>query len=154
LKSHAEILIVDYGTHYIGGTRCSPGIAYTGGTASDRTFDPYTDIGPDGCTGQSDAAWRIPLSLQIVPALILGIGMIWYPDSPRWLLMQERDEEAFKALSRLRRHPADHPELVAEALDIKASIIVENTFIREHHAGKTGFQLHMAQVGCRVCYLK
>lgn len=136
---------IDYGTHYIGGTRCAPEIAYTGGTSSARSFDPYTDVGPNGCTGQSDAAWRIPLSLQILPALILGIGMIFYPDSPRWLLMQERDEEAFKALAKLRRHPADHPELVAEALDIKASIIVENTITQEKHPGVTGFKLHIAQ---------
>lgn len=137
---------IDYGTHYIGGTRCAPDIAYTGGTADARIFDPYNDVGPKGCTGQSDASWRTPLSLQIVPALILGIGMIFYPDSPRWLLMQERDEESFNALSKLRRLDADHPALVAEALDIRASIMLENTFIRDHYAGRSGFRLHAAQV--------
>lgn len=142
---------IDYGTHYIGGIRCAPDVPYTGGTASDRTFDPYTDVGPNGCTGQTTAAWRIPLSLQIVPAVILGIGMIFYPDSPRWLLMQERDEEAFKALSKLRRQSTDHPEVVAEVLDIKASIIVENTIMRDAHPGITGFKLHIAQVSLSTC---
>jgi hypothetical protein len=137
---------IDYGTHYIGGTRCAPEIPYTGGTASARTFDPYTDVGPNGCTGQSDAAWRTPLALQILPALILGIGMIFYPDSPRWLLMQERDEYAFKALSKLRRLPADNPALVAEALDIRASIMLENTYVQENYAGLSGLRLHAAQV--------
>jgi hypothetical protein len=60
--------------HYVGGTRCAPEIPYTGGTSDSPTFDPYTDVGPNGCTGQSDASWRIPLALQILPALILGIG--------------------------------------------------------------------------------
>lgn len=141
---------IDYGTHYIGGTRCSPKIAYTGGTASSPSFNPYTDVGPNGCTGQSDAAWRIPLAIQIVPALILGIGMIFYPDSPRWLLMQERDEEAFKTLSKLRRLSSDHQDLVAEVLDIKASVLMENTYVQENHAGKSGFMLHVAQVST-VC---
>jgi hypothetical protein len=37
---------IDYGTHYIGGTRCSPNVPYTGGTTSSPTFDPYKDVGP------------------------------------------------------------------------------------------------------------
>ena len=59
--------------------------------------------------------------------------------------MQERDEEAFRALSKLRRLPADHPSLVAEALDIKASIMLENSFVKEHYAGLSGFKLQAAQ---------
>jgi hypothetical protein len=137
---------IDYGTHYIGGTRCSPNVPYTGGTTSSPTFDPYKDVGPNGCTGQSSASWRIPLALQILPALILGIGMIFYPDTPRWLLLQERDEEAFRALSKLRRLPADHPIIVSEALDIKASILLENTFTRDHYNNASGLKLHAAQV--------
>lgn len=137
---------IDYGTHYVGGTRCSPDIPYTGGTSASPSFDPYTDVGPDGCTGQSSASWRIPLALQILPALILGIGMIFYPDTPRWLLLQERDEEAFRALSKLRRVPADHPNIVSEALDIKASILLENTYTRDHYNGASGLKLHAAQV--------
>lgn len=142
---------IDYGTHYIGGIRCSPEIPYTGGSADARTFDPFADVGPNGCSGQSDAAWRIPLALQILPALILSIGMVFYPDTPRWLLLQERDEEAFKALAKLRRLPADHPGLVAEALDIKASIMLENSFIKENYAGYSGWKLHAAQASypCR-----
>jgi hypothetical protein len=70
------------------------------------------------------------------------------------LLMQERDEEAFKGLSKLRRLPADHPALVAEALDIRASVMLESTFVREHHANLSGFRLHVAQVGILFFQLK
>ncbi|KAI9047372.1 hypothetical protein LZ554_008818 [Drepanopeziza brunnea f. sp. 'monogermtubi'] len=136
---------IDYGTHYIGGTRCAPDIDYTGGTASARTFDPYSDVVLGGCTGQSDASWRIPLALQIFPALVLGIGMLFYPDSPRWLLMKERDEEAISTLARLRRKPSGHPSVIAEALEIKAGILVENTYIRDHFAGLSGCRLQVAQ---------
>ena len=139
---------IDFGTQYIGGARCAPNIPYTGGKAGARTFDPYNDVGPHGCTGESDALWRTPLALQIFPALVLGIAMIFYPDTPRWLLMQERDEDAFRALSNLRRLPADHPTLVAEALDIRASVMLENTFFRDNYAGLSGFRVHVAQVSC------
>jgi len=104
------------------------------------------DVGPNGCTGQSDASWRIPLALQILPALILGFGMIFYPDSPRWLLSQERDAEAFQTLGKLRRLAPDHPNVVAEVLDIKAAIMLENSYVQEHYAGLSGVKLHVAQV--------
>ncbi|QKX63915.1 uncharacterized protein TRUGW13939_11087 [Talaromyces rugulosus] len=138
---------IDYGTNYIGGTHCAPDIPYTGGTASSRTFNPYTDIPASGhCTGQSEASWRLPFSLQIVPALILGIGMIFFPESPRWLLMQERDDEAISSLCRLRRlAERDHPDLVKEFLEIKAQIMLENTFSREKWPGLSGVRLHAAE---------
>lgn len=136
---------IDYGTHYIGGVRCAPDIPYSGGTSANPTFDPYNDVGPDGCTGQSDAAWRIPLCLQILPAFILGIGMLFYPDSPRWLLMQDREEEGIATLARLRRKPADHPSIIAESLEIKATILLENTYIHENYPGMSGLRLDAAQ---------
>ena len=46
---------IDYGTNFIGGTGA----------------------------GQSEAAWRIPLALQLVPAMILGVGVLFMPFSPR-----------------------------------------------------------------------
>lgn len=75
---------LEYGTQYIGGTRCAPDIPYSGGTAAEPTFDPRNDVGPNGCTGQSDASWRVPFALQIFPGLVLGIGMIFFPESPRY----------------------------------------------------------------------
>jgi hypothetical protein len=75
--------------------------------------------------------------------------MIFYPDTPRWLLLQERDEEAFRALSKLRRFPADHPSIVSEALDIKASILLENTYVRDNYNGASGLKLHASQVSPR-----
>ncbi|GLA58055.1 hypothetical protein AtubIFM54640_005859 [Aspergillus tubingensis] len=137
---------IDYGTNYIGGTRCAPNIPYTGGTASSPSFDPYTDIPQDGiCTGQSEASWRLPLAIQIIPALTLGIGMLFFPDSPRWLLMKERDDEALRALSRLRRQSTSNPDLTNEYLEIKASIMLENSFARERFPELSGFRLHAAQ---------
>ncbi|KAE8157354.1 general substrate transporter [Aspergillus tamarii] len=136
---------IDYGTNYIGGTRCAPNTPYTGSTKTTATFNPYTDVPPNGCTGQSEASWRLPFALQILPALILGLGIIFFPDSPRWLAMKEYDDEALAALSKLRRQARDSPALVNEFLEIKASIILENTFARDHFPGLSGFRLHAAQ---------
>ncbi|KNG84466.1 MFS monosaccharide transporter [Aspergillus nomiae NRRL 13137] len=136
---------IDYGTNYIGGTRCAPNTPYTGPVKTTPTFNPYTDVPPGGCTGQSEASWRLPFALQILPALILGLGIIFFPDSPRWLAMKERDDEALTALSKLRRQARDSPALVNEFLEIKASIMLENTFARDHFPGLSGLRLHAAQ---------
>lgn len=72
--------------------------------------------------------------------------MILFPDSPRWLLMKDRDEDALATLGKLRRQPTDDPTLVAEYLEIKASVIVENTFAAQKYAGMSGAKLHAAQV--------
>ncbi|KAL4902105.1 hypothetical protein BDW74DRAFT_67082 [Aspergillus multicolor] len=131
---------IDYGTNYIGGTRCAPNVPYAG-----DSFDPYTDVPEGGCTGQSEASWRLPLAIQIAPAVILGIGMLFFPDSPRWLLMKERDDEALSALSRLRRQAGDSLELRNEYLEIRASIMLENSFVRENFPNFSGIRLHAAQ---------
>ncbi|KAK9860493.1 hypothetical protein MYU51_005465 [Penicillium brevicompactum] len=136
---------IDYGTNYIGGTRCAPDIPYSGGTVAKPAFDPYHDVPVGGCNGQSEASWRFPLALQILPAVILGLGMLFFPDSPRWLLMKERDDESITALAKLRRQARDSPVLLNEYLEIKASIMLENTFARENFPNLSGYKLHMAQ---------
>lgn len=63
--------------------------------------------------------WRIPLAIQILPAIVLAIGCwVWVPPSPRWLVGQNRIECAREVLIRL------HGEVVAEAelLDIQESM--------------------------------
>ncbi|KAF4222678.1 hypothetical protein CNMCM8980_007840 [Aspergillus fumigatiaffinis] len=132
---------INYGTNYIGGSRCAPDVPFSNGSK----FDPYHDVPSGGCDGQSDASWRLPLALQIVPAMILGLGMLFFPDTPRWLMMKERYDDALRSLSKLRRKARDCPELVNEYLEIKASILLENTFAREHFPNMSGLRLHAAQ---------
>lgn len=46
----------------------------------------------------SNWAWRIPSALQCAPSL-LQLVFIWFvPESPRWLLFKERNEEALEVL--------------------------------------------------------
>lgn len=46
--------------------------------------------------------WRWMLALSIVPAVLLWIGMIFMPDSPRWLVMKGNTQEARKVLEKTR----------------------------------------------------
>ncbi len=47
-------------------------------------------------------SWRWMLGLAVVPAAIFGSGMIFLPESPRWLLRQGRRESARATLERIR----------------------------------------------------
>ncbi|KAI0886438.1 putative sugar transporter [Annulohypoxylon maeteangense] len=46
--------------------------------------------------------WRIPLAIQIAPAIVLAVGCwFWIPPSPRWLVQQDRHQCAREVLARL-----------------------------------------------------
>jgi len=108
-------------------------VPYTGPIQNGRaTFDPYNDVPAGGCTGQSEAAWRIPVGLQMLPSLILQAGMFFMPYSPRWLVEKNRDEEAKKTLSYLRRRTVDDNDVMIEYLEIKAEVLT----VREIEAAR------------------
>ncbi|KAF8967509.1 general substrate transporter [Flammula alnicola] len=71
------------------------------------------------------SAWRIPIAVQFVWAAILAGGMMMLPESPRYLLLKNRQAEARKALGRLMTLPPDSPEVEAEALEIATALAVE-----------------------------
>ncbi|KAJ9637394.1 hypothetical protein H2204_004818 [Knufia peltigerae] len=54
------------------------------------------------------AGWRVPLALQVVFPLALCIVVFFVPESPRWLYMNDRADEAEKVLIALHRR-ADDP---------------------------------------------
>ncbi|PCG98840.1 Major facilitator superfamily domain, general substrate transporter [Penicillium occitanis (nom. inval.)] len=92
---------IDYGTNYIGGTG----------------------------EGQSDAAWLVPLCLQLVPAVILFAGMIFMPFSPRWLVHHGREDEARRVIAMLHggsgESAAMDEVIELEFLEIKAQSMFE-----------------------------
>lgn len=45
--------------------------------------------------------WRFMLLCGILPALILGIGMLFMTDTPRWLVSKGKNEEAARALKKI-----------------------------------------------------
>jgi hypothetical protein len=95
---------INYGTNYIGGTTLET---------------------------QSNAAWLVPICLQLVPAFVLIIGMIWMPFSPRWLMHHDREEEARNNLASLRNLPVDHELIELEFLEIKAQSMFEKRSVAE-----------------------
>ncbi|KAJ4393494.1 hypothetical protein N0V93_002706 [Gnomoniopsis smithogilvyi] len=71
--------------------------------------------------------WRFPLAFQLVFLVAIAPTLWAVPESPRWLLLQDRDEEALLVLSRLHGHnkSVEDSEVLAEFASIKTAIRLE-----------------------------
>lgn len=65
--------------------------------------------------------WRVPLAIQLVPGVILCIGMFFLPESLRWLALKGRTDDVKSNLLRLRDLPEDHPEIIEELQEINVA---------------------------------
>ncbi|KAJ2935042.1 hypothetical protein H1R20_g2028, partial [Candolleomyces eurysporus] len=102
---------------------------------------------------EGSASWRIPLGIQIGPGVILALGCLVLPPSPRWLVLKGRNADALKSLAKLRMRPSpragsvgddDEDEEVDELLKIELlEMRVENELIHRRFgaedSGKEGF---------------
>ncbi|KAG7150909.1 MFS transporter fmqE like protein [Verticillium longisporum] len=78
------------------------------------------------CYGTSkiddNRSWRIPLGLfYIVPSIVAALIFL-VPESPRWLLRQNRPEEAKAMLVRLRQGAFTTEEVEAEFLELRLAL--------------------------------
>lgn len=58
--------------------------------------------------------WRLMLGIIAVPAVLMFIGILFLPESPRWLLLMGKKEEAEAVLARLRSSKEEVDNEVAE----------------------------------------
>ncbi|PHH91576.1 hypothetical protein CDD83_11112 [Cordyceps sp. RAO-2017] len=94
-----------YNTFFYTGSILATGVAYASNKA------------------QGELAFRLPLSLQIVPPIFIATGAIFIPESPRWLTMWGRKDEAVRILAKY--HGAgdpNHPTVQLEIREFEANI--------------------------------
>lgn len=108
------------------------------------SYGTYNDIAPD-----NSAQWRIPLGLQIIPAVVLGSLIMIFPESPRWLMDHGRSEDGLQTLARLHAHgDVNDPWVRAEYDQIQEAI----TFEHEHEA-KSYVELFTSRSSFRRLFL-
>ncbi|KAI9471978.1 MAG: general substrate transporter [Benjaminiella poitrasii] len=70
-------------------------------------------------------SFRGPLLLQVIFALILALGTLALPESPRYLVSKQKDTLAIKTLSDMHGKHGDHPDVSQEYNEIKSTLELE-----------------------------
>jgi len=66
-------------------------------------------------------SYRIPIAVQFAWALILVVGLLFLPETPRFLIKSHKPEKAARSLSKLRRLAVDDPAIRDELAEIQAN---------------------------------
>ncbi|RMY35345.1 hypothetical protein D0866_04665 [Hortaea werneckii] len=109
-------------------------ICIEGGTIAIGTMIAYwidygASYGPPGLT------WRFPIAFQIVFGIFIIVGMLFLPESPRWLLTKDRHEEATTVLAALRGLPREDEEIKTQS-----GIIVDSIRVAGAVGGNTPYR--------------
>ena len=76
-----------------------------------------------GCSyGSDDLVWRFPIAFQCIFALVVSVGIIWLPESPRWLMTRDRHDEGTRVIAALRGLEIDDHETQVQVAVIQDSI--------------------------------
>lgn len=74
-----------------------------------------------------DGSWRWMFGIGLAPATLLSIGMVFLPESPRWLVMQNKLDDAIQTLKRLR----NSTDVTHEVNEIKNSLKIKQAGFKE-----------------------
>jgi hypothetical protein len=94
-------------------------------------------------------SWRFPLAMQILPPLIVLAGSAFIPFSPRWLLSQDRREEAFDVMKRLHARP-DDPDHIAARQEF---YLIEKQFELDKTFPKRTLEIFRTKPNLRRCFV-
>lgn len=73
------------------------------------------------------AAFRLPWGLQMIPAICLLVGLLFMPESPRWLARKGRWDECKQVLTLVHGKGDPHSPVAARELqDIKGALEIED----------------------------
>ncbi|KAF2127788.1 MFS sugar transporter-like protein [Dothidotthia symphoricarpi CBS 119687] len=67
----------------------------------------------------SSFSWRFPLAFQCVPCLIIICGIMFFPESPRYLMEKDRADEALRVLRKLHYDGTNDEWIQSEFNEIK-----------------------------------
>jgi sugar porter (SP) family MFS transporter len=78
---------------------------------------------------ESHKQWFIPFAVQLIPAGVLVIGLLFADESPRWMMFNGKREKGLRILSRLRNLPLDHQYMREEIAQIDQAIEIQEATI-------------------------
>ena len=76
----------------------------------------------------STVSWRFPIAFQVFFTLIILATVLGLPESPRWLILKGREDEAMDVLAALSNLGADDPFIHNEFSAIKDTVLEASQF--------------------------
>ncbi|KAJ5281009.1 hypothetical protein N7478_006381 [Penicillium angulare] len=77
---------------------------------------------------QNDWQWKTPIICQIPLGIILGLGVMLFPESPRWLLLKGKQEQARMSFATFQNVMDPHSvEITAQVEDVKKHLEFEKS---------------------------
>lgn len=70
-------------------------------------------------------SWRVPLFIQCVIGAILAAGSLAMPESPRWLIDNDKDEEGMRVIADLHGGDPEDELAKAEYQEIRDKVLAE-----------------------------
>ncbi|CAL5869157.1 uncharacterized protein PFLUO_LOCUS3385 [Penicillium psychrofluorescens] len=77
-------------------------------------------------TLEGSAQWRITLGITFLFAIVLGGGMVFFPESPRFEFRHGKAESAQRTLARLYGVPENHVQILQEMDEIREQLAAES----------------------------
>jgi MFS family permease len=73
----------------------------------------------------SSFSWRFPLGFQCIPCIMIICGILFFPESPRYLMEIDRADEALAVLRKLHFDGSNEDWIQSEFNEIKLTIEAE-----------------------------
>lgn len=70
-----------------------------------------------GFAPNNSAQWRVSLGIQTIPAAILALLILFFPESPRWLIDHGKPDEGLRTLAKLHAHGNENDAWVRAEFD-------------------------------------
>ena len=71
---------------------------------------------------EGQTQWIVPLAIQLIPGLLLLLGVAWCPESPRYLAKKDNFEGAERILCKIRCLDESHAYIQHEMSEIRAQV--------------------------------
>lgn len=86
------------------------------------------NLGTDHLPYDDSASWRVPIALGIPFATILGVGIMFCPESPRWLIANGQPDKAYQSIAIVRGAKKDdsNPWVEAEYSEMVSNYEFDN----------------------------
>lgn len=81
----------------------------------------------------------------MIPAIIVGGGIHFFPYSPRWLAMRDRYEDSLESLAKLRRLSPSHDQVQLEWKGILSEVQFQREIIRREHPNAGTVKVELVQ---------